>query len=48
MAYGWLVMGLCVVSGVIIKIVVNAKAKKGFTEDTRSWDEISDDAEEVA
>lgn len=45
---GWLIMGLCVVSGVIIKIVVNAKAKKGFTEDTRSWDEISDDAEEVA
>ncbi len=37
---GWVVMGLCIISGGIVKLIVKAKAKKGFVEDTRTWDEI--------
>jgi NSS family neurotransmitter:Na+ symporter len=37
---GWAIMGLCLVSGGIVMIVAKAKAKKGFVEDDRSWDDI--------
>ena len=35
---GWLVMALSVISGFIIKLVVRAKAKKGFVEDDVTWE----------
>jgi NSS family neurotransmitter:Na+ symporter len=37
---GWAVMGLCLVSGGIVKLISKPKAKKGFTDDSPSWDEI--------
>lgn len=42
---GWAVMGLCIISGGIVKLVVNRKAKKGFVEDNRSWDDFTDNDE---
>jgi NSS family neurotransmitter:Na+ symporter len=39
---GWLVMALSVVSGFIIKLVVRAKAKKGFVEDDVTWDSVKE------
>jgi NSS family neurotransmitter:Na+ symporter len=39
---GWGIMGLCLISGAIVKIIVNIKAKKGFVEDTSHWDEITE------
>ena len=35
---GWLVMALSVISGFIIKLVVRAKAKKGFVEEDVTWE----------
>jgi len=42
--FGWVVMLLITLSGLIIRAVVRAKAKKGFTEDTRTWDEIPEES----
>lgn len=39
---GWLVMVVCFLSGFIIKLIVAAKKKKGYEEDDRTWDEISE------
>ena len=39
---GWVVMGIILVSGGIVKLIVKRKAKKGFVEDNRRWDEIPD------
>lgn len=37
---GWLIMALCFVSGFIMKGICKKKAKKGFQEDDRTWDEF--------
>ncbi len=37
---GWLIMALCFASGFIIKLICKKKAKKGFVEDDRTWDEF--------
>jgi NSS family neurotransmitter:Na+ symporter len=37
---GWVIMGLSLVSGGIVKLIVKRKAAKGFVEDNRNWDEI--------
>lgn len=45
---GWAVMGLCLVSGGIVMLIAKAKAKKGFVEDDRSWDDVVEiEAEEA-
>lgn len=41
---GWLVMGLSLISGLVIKQIVQAKAKKGFVEETVAWDEAEGDS----
>ena len=41
--FGWVVIALILCSGLIIRVIVNAKLKKGFVEDNRSWDEFTDD-----
>ena len=42
--FGWVIIGLILVSGLIIKAIVRVKAKSGFTEDGRSWDDFKDEA----
>ena len=42
--FGWVVMLLIVLSGLIIRAIVRAKAKNGYTEDTRTWDEIPEES----
>ena len=42
--FGWAVILLILLSGLIIKAIVRAKAKNGFTEDEKTWDEFSDEA----
>lgn len=39
---GWLIMGLSLVSGFVVKIIVRAKAKNGYTEETVEWDQIAE------
>lgn len=39
---GWLIMGLSLVSGFVIKFIVREKAKKGFVEEDVSWDNIKE------
>lgn len=39
---GWLVMALSLVSGFFVKLVVRAKAKKGFVEETVTWDQLEE------
>lgn len=41
---GWLVMGLSLISGPVIKLIVRAKAKKGFVEEMVAWDEAEEDS----
>jgi len=43
---GWAIMGLSILSGVIVKLITNSKAKKGFVDDTSTWDEIPEDLED--
>jgi len=38
---GWLIMGLSLVSGFIVKAIVKAKARKGFVEDDVQWDDTA-------
>jgi NSS family neurotransmitter:Na+ symporter len=45
---GWVIMGLCLLSGGIVKLIVRVKAKKGFVEEDSGWDKISESAEEEA
>ncbi len=42
--FGWGIILLILLSGLIIKAIVRVKAKKGFTEDEKNWDDISDEA----
>ena len=42
--FGWVVMLLIVLSGLIIRAIVRAKSKNGYTEDTRTWDEIPEES----
>ncbi len=37
---GWLVMALSLISGFIVKLVVRARAKKGYVEENVEWDQI--------
>lgn len=37
---GWLIMGLSLVSGFVVRYIVREKAKKGFVEEDVSWDKI--------
>ena len=39
---GWLIMGLSLVSGFVIKYIVREKGKKGFVEEDVSWDNIKE------
>jgi NSS family neurotransmitter:Na+ symporter len=40
--FGWVIVALILCSGLIIKIIVNIKSTKGFEEDSRTWDEITE------
>ena len=37
---GWCTMAFCFISGYIMKLICKRKAKKGFKEDDRTWDEF--------
>ena len=39
---GWLIMGLSLVSGFIVKLVVRIMAKKGYTEGSLDWDQLGE------
>lgn len=39
---GWLISILVFASGFIMKLIVKAKTKKGYVEETISWDDVSD------
>lgn len=39
---GWLIMGICLCTGFIVKIFVRIKARKGFTEDSVTWDQLEE------
>lgn len=39
---GWLIIGLSLISGFIIKLVVRMKAKKGFVEKDITWDDSAE------
>ncbi|MBE6753640.1 MAG: sodium-dependent transporter [Ruminococcaceae bacterium] len=41
---GWLVMGLSLISGFIVKIIARAKAKNGYVESDIEWDQIAEEA----
>ncbi|MBP5491318.1 MAG: sodium-dependent transporter [Clostridiales bacterium] len=41
--FGWGIILLILLSGLIIKVIVRAKQKSGYTEDARSWEEFKDD-----
>ena len=41
--FGWVIIALILLSGLIIKAVVRAKAKSGYTEDERSWEDYTDE-----
>ncbi len=43
---GWLLIALSVFSGAIVKLIVRARAKKGFREDDRTWDEFPYETED--
>lgn len=38
--FGWVVMGLSLISGGIVKFIAKKKSAKGYVEDLRTWDEI--------
>ena len=40
--FGWCVIALILISGLIIKIFVKTKEKSGYTEDERSWEDFTD------
>ena len=40
--FGWVIILLIILSGLIIKAVVKYKSKSGYTEDDRTWDDFSD------
>ena len=40
--FGWLIVALILCSGLIIKIIVSIKSSKGYEEDSKSWDEITE------
>ena len=35
---GWLIMALSLISGFIVRGIVKARAKRGYTEDDVNWD----------
>ncbi len=37
--FGWCIIILSIMSGLIVKLVVKIRSSKGFTEDDRSWDD---------
>jgi NSS family neurotransmitter:Na+ symporter len=43
--FGWAIVLFCLFLGVIIRIVIKQKEKKGFKEDNIEWDQIPDEAE---
>lgn len=43
-AFGWVIMGLIILSGFIIKIFVKVKSKNGYTEDQRTFEDFGKDA----
>ena len=40
--FGWVIILLIILSGLIIKAIVKYKSKSGYTEDDRTWDDYSD------
>ena len=40
--FGWCVIALILISGLIIKFFVKTKEKSGYKEDERSWDDFTD------
>ena len=42
---GWLVMGLSLISGFVIKLVVRVKAKNGYTEEMPAWNQAEESTE---
>ena len=41
--FGWAIILLILLSGLIIKIIVRAKQKSGYQEDSRKWDDFEDE-----
>ena len=41
--FGWGIIALILLSGLIIKLIVKYKMSDGYKEDTRTWEEFSDD-----
>ena len=37
---GWVPMILCLLSGIVVKMIVSRKKKQGFEEDNREWDDF--------
>ena len=46
--FGWCVIALIILSGLIIKLIVKYKASSGYKEDPRTWDDFSDNGEDPA
>ena len=40
--FGWCISLLILISGLIIRIIVKVKSKKGYKEDDRTWDDFKD------
>lgn len=40
--FGWGIIALILISGLIIKLIARAKSKTGYVEDDRSWEDFSD------
>ena len=40
--FGWCISLLILISGLIIRIIVKVKSKKGYKEDDRTWDDFKE------
>ena len=40
--FGWVVSALILLSGFIVRIIVNINSKSGYTEDERTWDDFKE------
>jgi NSS family neurotransmitter:Na+ symporter len=40
--FGWCISSLILISGLIIRIIVKVKSKKGYKEDDRTWKDFKE------
>lgn len=38
--FGWVIMALCFLSGIVVHLISKAKEKKGYKDDDRTWDDF--------